>query len=565
MDDGLSTHCLRPGSKHPMPNEAETRKAGAYPKANGSSFASYSSAHSAERTIAKYLADTENGAPRAWNDSHGVKSKVSDIHLDLDPDCGFHDDMGCSDYDLLSPGEVPTPHLVDSYFHAAQPNEDDIKGRPARCQSQSDKSQCRDAYIQSVAKKDNANSNQIPDFDLEERLRLADLDEHVKRYQHESNLLKKLQSQTEQAQKDIAREHEQLWREVEAERQAMHIEYDAEQAALKKERRRLGLNAEKQRVELAQARECAEEKRQSQQRVEQLEEELQEKEKRWQRTVDRLQRQVSEVTRRNQELEEELRRGRQQPHSAGMQPLPGTGGREVRRAASATSLRGRQAPDVSVRSQPMISPVLSRTAVGFTKRPEGDEQAVCADRYGRVLTNPTSGQAAGQGHSLQSNNTLLKPDAGDDEERSPVLSGSSRDVVSTKTADGRTERVFRDGRRELEFPNGLRKVTHPDGRTQVLFQNGDEKELHPDGKVVYQYGATGAVQTTLPDGRELYQFKDGQSETHRPDGSKEILFPNGTTKVVEADGTESVTFPDGTARRTASAAFMTESTTASSS
>jgi centromere protein J len=83
-----------------------------------------------------------------------------------------------------------------------------------------------------------------------------------------------------------------------------------------------------------------------------------------------------------------------------------------------------------------------------------------------------------------------------------------------------------------------------------MFQNGDLKEIQQDGVVVYHYRATGAVQTTLTDGTELYQFSDGQTERHSLDGSKEIRFPNGTTKKIFSDGTEEVCFADGTVKKT---------------
>lgn len=90
----------------------------------------------------------------------------------------------------------------------------------------------------------------------------------------------------------------------------------------------------------------------------------------------------------------------------------------------------------------------------------------------------------------------------------------------------------------------------PDGQTSVMFQNGDLKEIRSDGVVVYHYRATGAVQTTLTDGTELYQFSDGQTERHCLDGSKEIRFPNGTTKKIYSNGSEEVCFADGTIKTT---------------
>lgn len=433
----------------------------------------------------------------------------------------------------------------------------------------------------------------MPDFLLEERIRLADLDEQVKRHEHETGILKKLQGQAEQAERDIAREREQLLREVEAEREALNLEFDAEHAALKKERRRLAQNAERHRQQLAEDREAMEEKRQLRERADQLEEEMREKEKRWQRTTDRLQRQVTDLTRKNQELEEEVKRAGKQAQQAtaldsrraysAAAPTSRLGGRHpiaplskrLQRGSSAGSLQRLGQSQGQADATPEVPPTRASeawgsrlgndgaiearagrvgdrstatgstawtTASGRSNQQDGDARIV-ADRYGRVLVS----RGETPGHSYRSGNSLSTPDLAK-QEFSQVQTDPSTDIVDIKSVEGRTEHFFKDGRREIKFPNGLKKIIHPDGRTQVLFQNGDEKELHPDGTVVYQYGATGAVQTTLPDGCELYAFADGQSETHRPDGAKEIKFPNGTTKSVDPDGSETVTFPDGSVR-----------------
>lgn len=112
-------------------------------------------------------------------------------------------------------------------------------------------------------------------------------------------------------------------------------------------------------------------------------------------------------------------------------------------------------------------------------------------------------------------------------------------------ADGRLQRFFDDGRCEVLFPSGLRKVLWLEGRTSVFFQNGDVKETHPDGVIVYHYQSTGAVQTTQPDGTDIYRFSSGQTEWHRPNGSKEIEFANGARKRISASGFEEVCLANG--------------------
>lgn len=48
-------------------------------------------------------------------------------------------------------------------------------------------------------------------------------------------------------------------------------------------------------------------------------------------------------------------------------------------------------------------------------------------------------------------------------------------------ADGKTERVFGDGRREVAFANGTLRRQLPDGRALVRFTNGDVKKTFPCG------------------------------------------------------------------------------------
>lgn len=422
--------------------------------------------------------------------------------------------------------------------------------------------------------------------DLEEGMKqqLQALDQQVKWYEREREQLKKLQAQAEQSERDVSREREKLWREVEAEKRALHAEFDSERAALRKERKRLGQGAERQRQLLSEDREMIEERRRLQDRSEQLEEELREKERRWQRTVDRLQRQISDLTRKNQELEEEVRRANQQAQQAQHGPT----WQEPRRSASAASARGRRA-SVPAGTTPKTSARLQGTNSGAqevvsTRFRQLSSAGITPSRASRTATkvqvvgstdmlagvrrvSSPALLASAEEPAVESNRRLKDLPAHsafsrqghyDDRARTAASMASdgtppTEDIREVRKLDGRIERIFVDGRREVEFANGLRKVMWADGRTSVMFQNGDQKEIHPDGVIVYQYSATGAVQTTLPDGSELYHFTDGQFERHNPDGSKEIRFPNGTSKQIFVDGSEEVCFADGTVRRTPSA------------
>jgi len=363
--------------------------------------------------------------------------------------------------------------------------------------------------------------------------------------------------------------------EVEVERNALRTEFDAERAALKRERRRLAQGAERQRQQLAEDREAAEERKKLRERNEQLEEEMKEKDKRWQRTVDRLQRQINDITRKNQELQEEVKRANQQAQQALLSQ------EEHRRSSSASALgrRGRSStgmPKASVHTSSHTASV-EETASWKTVHPgrsnllSGHPHVPCsrADTTKLPLNSllrsgNTTPRRADHKSDRHGKSPLLNERGRGDQEEDLRHNASASDntpgadvpllrheeVQDVRALDGRIERSFKDGHREVEFANGLRKVMWPDGHITVLFLNGDRKEIHPDEVVVYHYKATQAMQTTLPDGTELYQFVDGQFERHRPDGTKEIQFPNGTSKWIFTDGSEEVRFADGTVRQT---------------
>lgn len=113
--------------------------------------------------------------------------------------------------------------------------------------------------------------------------------------------------------------------------------------------------------------------------------------------------------------------------------------------------------------------------------------------------------------------------------------------------DGKVEKVYKNGRRVVLFPNGTRKEVSADGKSiTVTFFNGDVKQVMPDERVVYYYAAAQTTHTTYPEGLEVLHFSSGQIEKHFPDGRKEITFPDQTIKTLFADGQEESIFPDGT-------------------
>ena len=77
------------------------------------------------------------------------------------------------------------------------------------------------------------------------------------------------------------------------------------------------------------------------------------------------------------------------------------------------------------------------------------------------------------------------------------------------TVDGKLQRTYNDGRKEITFPNGSIKEILKNGHTIVKFPNGDKKEDFPDGKVVYHFSEARVVQTNHTDGAKEFQFENG--------------------------------------------------------
>ena len=54
------------------------------------------------------------------------------------------------------------------------------------------------------------------------------------------------------------------------------------------------------------------------------------------------------------------------------------------------------------------------------------------------------------------------------------------------------------------------------------------KQNYLDGKSKYFFKDANTVQTSYPNGIQIFKFYNGQIEKHFPNGLKKIFFPNGT-------------------------------------
>ncbi|KAL5016909.1 hypothetical protein ScPMuIL_006498 [Solemya velum] len=74
-------------------------------------------------------------------------------------------------------------------------------------------------------------------------------------------------------------------------------------------------------------------------------------------------------------------------------------------------------------------------------------------------------------------------------------------------SDGKIERIYRNGAREILFSNGTRKEISSDGQSIVVsFFNGDMKQIMADQRVIYYYADAQTTHINHPDGLEILQF-----------------------------------------------------------
>ncbi|KAL4839183.1 hypothetical protein H8958_014552 [Nasalis larvatus] len=117
--------------------------------------------------------------------------------------------------------------------------------------------------------------------------------------------------------------------------------------------------------------------------------------------------------------------------------------------------------------------------------------------------------------------------------------------ISQAHETAKVGRALSEGCAITNFPDASQKKLSTDKkRTIIRFSNSDVK-IKPDQRVIYYHANAQTMCTTYPDGLEVVQFPNKQTENFYPDGSKEIVFPDGTVKHLK-DGQEETLFPDGT-------------------
>ena len=97
-----------------------------------------------------------------------------------------------------------------------------------------------------------------------------------------------------------------------------------------------------------------------------------------------------------------------------------------------------------------------------------------------VYDDPNNQQENGEGHESEGE------EEEDYEMKFPSMYHSQQDPDNTTVQeqivgnDGKVQRSFLNGKKEVIFSNGVRRETNPDGYTIVYFNNNDIKQTYPD-------------------------------------------------------------------------------------
>ena len=107
-------------------------------------------------------------------------------------------------------------------------------------------------------------------------------------------------------------------------------------------------------------------------------------------------------------------------------------------------------------------------------------------------------------------------------------SDKNYNLIKKEKIDDKEVCLYTQNKKEIIFKSGLKKEIFNDGFQLIYFCNGDIKQCYKDGKSIYLYKETNTVQTSYPNGINIFKFSNGQIEKHFPNGFKKIFFPNGT-------------------------------------
>ncbi|XP_041348102.1 centromere protein J-like [Gigantopelta aegis] len=301
-----------------------------------------------------------------------------------------------------------------------------------------------------------------------------------------------------------------------------------------------------------------------------LQEELKQKQTRWNATNSRLRDTLAQSELENKELREEIkllekRRLESMQKENGYKklnvpniPRSSTPTEDINLTRSYQGMREppkavspSNVPSTLAQSQPTANGHAS-TSLSLSissSKPSAPHQSLSTSGDAVPRGQPTAA-ATLQGIPQSASTNVPRKQSAKFTSQNPGIDKGDRQYEEIQNPDGKIERTYTNGAREILFSNGTRKEISSDGQSIVVsFFNGDIKQIFPDQRVVYFYADAQTTHTTYPDGLEILQFQNNQIEKHYPDGTKEITFPDQTIKYLFPNGSEESIFPDGTVIR----------------
>ncbi|XP_056320889.1 centromere protein J [Danio aesculapii] len=281
------------------------------------------------------------------------------------------------------------------------------------------------------------------------------------------------------------------------------------------------------------------------QQLNMMQEDLRKREARWSNTQNRLRQQMETLSTENASLRNQVRTLEKLRlsawKSAEKEKEKGRSSASSSRISSGSKSTDSKSPSHSSKgnSSRKGSP---ETQISLTDSAFFPEQVKETPSFKSELS-PVGNQCSGvlvmneRSHNAPLNNSLPKL----------AVIGQTDGEQEETQSDNKIEKMLPDGGRLVVFPNGTRKELSADGQTvKVMFFNGDVKHTMPDQRVIYYYAEAQTTHITYPDGMEVLQFPNNQTEKHFPDGRKEITFPDQTVKTLHPDGREESVLTDGT-------------------
>ncbi|XP_050408223.2 centromere protein J isoform X2 [Patella vulgata] len=400
------------------------------------------------------------------------------------------------------------------------------------------------------------------------RDKLAELEKEIERFRNENAVLDKLRKEREEGLSKLKKEILDFEKEKSDELSRLEEFKNQEMKKLKHERKMFekyqktirSMPDKKDRDEIDMLKN----------QLNELQEEMKRKEGRWTASQSRFKDKLELVELENKELKEEIKllekkRIEWMQKEATSQKIQVNGHQSYPRSSTPTQETEQEKPNVNnnhispPRSQPppqkkgIINQMKFHTAsksLSLTTDSIPNLQFSTTDPQPRVQPTKITKSVDSTVSTSSSTSNLSRKLATKVLSDHPTIDKGNKQFEESQHVDGKIERIYKNGAREILFANGTRKEISSDGQSIVVaFFNGDIKQIFPDKRVVYYYADAQTSHTTYPDSLEVLQFQNGQIEKHYPDGTKEITFPDQTVKYLFPNGSEESIFPDGTVIR----------------